>query len=72
MLGDICAFVGQDDIDIGDTIADSENPEALEYIRVDELVEVTPKPIRMRKLYLDPTERKRYNLAYQEAGLSKV
>ncbi len=46
--------------------------EALEYIRVDELVEVTPKSIRMRKLYLDPTERKRYNLAYQEAGLSKV
>lgn len=46
--------------------------EALEYIRVDELVEVTPKSIRMRKPYIDPTERKRYNLAYLEAGLSKV
>lgn len=37
--------------------------EALEYIKDDELVEVTPKSIRMRKLYLDPTERKRFNLA---------
>ncbi|MCB9258683.1 MAG: translational GTPase TypA [Ignavibacteriales bacterium] len=35
--------------------------EALEYIKDDELVEVTPKSIRMRKLYLDPNERKRYN-----------
>lgn len=35
--------------------------ECLEYIREDELVEVTPKSIRMRKLYLDPNERKRYN-----------
>lgn len=37
--------------------------EALEYIKDDELVEVTPKSIRMRKLYLDPTERKRFNLS---------
>ena len=37
--------------------------ESLEYIKDDELVEVTPKSIRMRKLYLDPTERKRFNLA---------
>ena len=36
--------------------------ESLEYIKDDELVEVTPKSIRMRKLYLDPTERKRFNL----------
>lgn len=35
--------------------------EALEYIKDDELVEVTPKSIRMRKLYLDPTERRRAN-----------
>ncbi|MDX1699794.1 MAG: translational GTPase TypA [Melioribacteraceae bacterium] len=35
--------------------------ECLEYIKDDELVEVTPKSIRMRKLYLDPNERKRYN-----------
>ena len=33
----------------------------VEWIRDDELVEVTPKSIRMRKLYLDPNERKRYN-----------
>jgi GTP-binding protein len=37
--------------------------ESLEYIKDDELVEVTPKSIRMRKLYLDPTERKRFNLS---------
>lgn len=37
--------------------------ESLEYIKDDELIEVTPKSIRMRKLYLDPTERKRFNLA---------
>ncbi len=36
--------------------------ESLEYIKDDELVEITPKSIRMRKLYLDPTERKRFNL----------
>ena len=36
--------------------------EALEFINEDELVEVTPKSIRMRKLYLDSNERKRYNL----------
>jgi GTP-binding protein len=35
--------------------------ECLEYIKDDELVEVTPKSIRMRKLYLDPNERKKYN-----------
>ncbi|MCH7964383.1 MAG: translational GTPase TypA [Bacteroidetes bacterium] len=35
--------------------------ESLEYIKDDELVEVTPKSIRMRKLYLDPNERKRFN-----------
>ncbi|MBT8381835.1 MAG: translational GTPase TypA [Ignavibacteriaceae bacterium] len=35
--------------------------EALEYIKDDELVEITPKSIRMRKLYLDPNERKRQN-----------
>ena len=34
--------------------------EALEYIKDDELVEITPKSLRMRKLYLDPNERKRY------------
>jgi len=36
--------------------------ETLEYVKDDELVEVTPESIRMRKLYLDPTERKRFNL----------
>ena len=36
--------------------------ESLEYIKDDELVEVTPKSIRMRKLHLDPNERRRYNL----------
>jgi GTP-binding protein len=34
--GDICAVVGIDDVDIGDTIADLEKPEALPLIDVDE------------------------------------
>ena len=34
--GDICAVVGIDGFEIGDTIADFENPEALEPIAVDE------------------------------------
>jgi hypothetical protein len=33
---------------------------ALAWIQDDELVEVTPKSIRLRKLYLDPNERKRF------------
>ena len=33
--------------------------EAIAYINDDELVEVTPKNIRLRKRYLDPHERKR-------------
>ncbi|MCS6833914.1 MAG: translational GTPase TypA, partial [Flammeovirgaceae bacterium] len=33
--------------------------ECLEYIQEDEYVEVTPKSIRMRKIYLDENERKR-------------
>ncbi len=35
--------------------------EALEYIKEDELVEVTPKSMRMRKIILDHLERKRAN-----------
>lgn len=34
--GDICAVVGVDGFEIGDTIADSENPEALPPISIDE------------------------------------
>src|SRR5262249_20582114 len=34
--GDICAVVGIEDVDIGDTIADPERPEALPLIDVDE------------------------------------
>jgi GTP-binding protein len=34
--------------------------EALEYIQSDEYVEVTPKSIRLRKIYLNETDRKRY------------
>ncbi|MFN6947109.1 MAG: translational GTPase TypA [Cytophagaceae bacterium] len=33
--------------------------EAMEYIQKDELLEVTPKSIRMRKIYLDEAERNR-------------
>ena len=35
--------------------------EALEYIKEDELVEVTPKSMRMRKIILDHNERKKAN-----------
>ncbi len=34
--GDICAVVGIDGFDIGDTIADFENPEPLAFIKIDE------------------------------------
>ncbi len=42
--------------------------EALEYIQVDELVEVTPKSIRLRKVYLDEIERKRKGAALAAKG----
>jgi GTP-binding protein len=35
--------------------------EALEYIQADEYVEVTPKSIRLRKIYLTENERKRFS-----------
>lgn len=41
---------------------------ALSWIQDDELVEVTPKSIRLRKLYLDPNERKRF----EKSGKSGV
>jgi GTP-binding protein len=36
VAGDLCAVVGIEDFNIGDTIADAENPEALPVISVDE------------------------------------
>lgn len=36
IAGDLCAVVGLEDFNIGDTIADAENPEALPLISVDE------------------------------------
>jgi GTP-binding protein len=36
--------------------------EALEYIQKDEYVEVTPKNIRLRKIYLTETDRKRFKI----------
>ncbi len=36
LAGDICAVVGVDGFEIGDTIADYENPDALERIAIDE------------------------------------
>lgn len=36
MAGDLCAVVGLENFNIGDTIADAENPEALAVISVDE------------------------------------
>ena len=40
--------------------------EALEYIKADEYVEVTPKSMRMRKIILDELERKRANRNNEE------
>lgn len=37
--------------------------EALEYIQKDEYVEVTPKHLRLRKIYLTENDRKRYKIA---------
>jgi GTP-binding protein len=39
---------------------------ALEYIEDDELVEVTPNVIRLRKVYLRETDRKRYGKSPSE------
>ncbi|MFX5574603.1 EF-Tu/IF-2/RF-3 family GTPase, partial [Acinetobacter baumannii] len=36
LSGDLCAVVGLEDFNIGDTICDAENPEALPIISVDE------------------------------------
>jgi len=41
--------------------------QAIAYIDEDEMVEVTPKSIRLRKRHLDPHERKRANRAKQAA-----
>ena len=40
---------------------------ALSWIQDDELVEVTPKSIRLRKIYLDPHERKRFDKSRKAA-----
>ena len=41
---------------------------ALSWIQDDELVEVTPKSIRLRKLYLDANDRKRFEKSRATAG----
>jgi GTP-binding protein len=42
---------------------------ALAYIQDDELVEVTPKAIRLRKRHLDPNERKKAERAKEALAL---
>ncbi|PLW76347.1 translational GTPase TypA [Cohaesibacter celericrescens] len=42
--------------------------EALSYIANDELVEVTPKSIRLRKILLDPNDRKRQSRAAKKSA----
>src|SRR3546814_10936497 len=44
--------------------------QAISYIDDDEMVEVTPKSIRLRKRYLDPNERKKANRAKAACFLS--
>jgi len=41
--------------------------QAIAYINEDELVEVTPQSIRVRKLHLDPHERKRHSRSMKQA-----
>jgi GTP-binding protein len=42
--------------------------EAMEYIQGDEYVEITPKSLRIRKIYLDPNERDRLKKKLAEQG----
>ena len=42
--------------------------QAIAYIQDDELVEVTPKSIRLRKVHLDPNDRKRAEKARESAA----
>ena len=42
---------------------------AIEFIREDELIEITPKSIRLRKRYLDINERKRFNMSQKAAAV---
>lgn len=46
LSGDLCAVVGLEDFNIGDTIADAENPEALPIISVLSVVEVDRIPFQ--------------------------
>ena len=41
--------------------------QAIAYIEEDELMEVTPKNIRLRKRYLDPNDRKKFDRARASA-----
>lgn len=41
--------------------------ESMEYIQKDEYLEVTPKSMRMRKIYLDENERKRMQSKFEMA-----
>jgi GTP-binding protein len=41
---------------------------AMSYIEDDELLEVTPKSVRLRKRWLDPNERKKRERASAAAG----
>jgi GTP-binding protein len=50
---------GKDDAVVLTTPVRMSLEEAIAYINDDELVEVTPNALRLRKLHLDPHERKR-------------
>ena len=44
--------------------------EAMEYIRDDEYLEITPSSLRIRKIILDEIERKRSRIAAGDANVS--
>src|SRR5690606_28393415 len=44
--------------------------EAIEFIREDELIEVTPRAMRLRKRHLDPNDRKKYQMRREAESVS--
>ena len=74
--GDLCAIIGLDDFEIGDTLADLENPEAMPRISIDEptmsmLFTINNSPFLVKKVSTlplvnrDDFKETEKNLAYE-------
>lgn len=44
--------------------------EAIEFLRDDELIEITPRAMRLRKRHLDPNDRKKYQMRREAESVS--